>query len=191
MNLTKLLISFKNADAISFSPVPNSRKFEPKPINTKKSFSSPNLDGLIISPPEIEAFQQHNFQPLVACVDDSLLICRALEQMITQQGYRFIGIRDSLKATPVLVETSPDFIFLDLIMPSINGYDLCAQLRKIPSLKDVPIVILTGKDGLVDRIRAKLIGATDFLTKPISKEEIWETLDKYLIVSPHPQKVAQ
>ncbi|MGK7914486.1 MAG: response regulator [Prochloraceae cyanobacterium] len=180
LSLTKLLLPFKDTGAISFSPVPHLRKFDLKPLETKKSLSWPNSDGLIISPSLSETFEPHNSTPLVACVDDSLLICRGLEQIITRQGYRFIGIRDSLKALAILLSTSPDLIFLDLSMPSLNGYELGAQLRKVPSFKEIPIVILTGQEGLVARSKAKLVGATAFLSKPLSKEEIWETVAKYL-----------
>ncbi|MBH8564869.1 response regulator [Nostoc sp. CENA67] len=121
-------------------------------------------------------------KPLVACVDDSLTICRSLEEIISQQGYRFVGIQDSLTAVLKLIKSKPDFIFLDLLMPKVNGYEICSQIRKTPSLKDVPVVILTGKDGIVDRMRTKLVGATDFLGKPVEAEKVLNVLHKYLSV---------
>ena len=122
-------------------------------------------------------------QPLIACVDDSKMACYALNKIITPKGYRFLSIHDSLKAIFTLLKTKPDLIFLDLLMPVINGYELCAQLRKTPSLKDVPIVILTGQDGLVDRVRAKLVGSTDFLSKPVDADKVISMLSKYLTTS--------
>ncbi|WP_334710558.1 response regulator [Nostoc sp.] len=121
-------------------------------------------------------------RPLVACVDDSPTICRSLEEILTHQGYRFIGIQDSLTAVLNLIKSKPDFIFLDLLMPKVNGYEICSQIRKTPSLKNVPVVILTGKDGIVDRMRAKLVGATDFLGKPVEPEKVLNVLHKYLSV---------
>ncbi len=121
-------------------------------------------------------------RPLVACVDDSPTICRSLEEILSQQGYRFVGIQDSLTAVLKLIKTKPDFIFLDLLMPKVNGYEICSQIRKTPSLKDVPVVILTGKDGIVDRMRTKLVGATDFLGKPVESEKVLNVLHKYLSV---------
>ncbi|BAY78812.1 response regulator receiver protein [Nostoc linckia NIES-25] len=121
-------------------------------------------------------------RPLVACVDDSPTICRSLEEILTHQNYRFIGIQDSLTAVLKLIKSKPDFIFLDLLMPKVNGYEICSQIRKTPSLKDVPVVILTGKDGIVDRMRAKLVGATDFLGKPVEAEKVLNMLHKYLSV---------
>ncbi|BAY27673.1 response regulator receiver protein [Calothrix sp. NIES-2100] len=121
-------------------------------------------------------------RPLVACVDDSPVICRTLEGLLIHQGYRFVGIQESLTAVLKLIKSKPDFIFLDILMPTVNGYEICAQIRKTPSLKDVPIVILTGKDGLVDRMRAKLVGASDFLSKPIEPNKVLDVLEKYLKV---------
>ncbi|ACC80765.1 response regulator [Nostoc punctiforme] len=121
-------------------------------------------------------------RPLVACVDDSPTICRSLEEIMTHQGYRFVGIQDSLTAVLNLIKSKPDFIFLDLLMPKVNGYEICSQIRKTPSLKNVPVVILTGKDGIVDRMRAKLVGATDFLGKPVEADKVLNMLHKYLTV---------
>lgn len=119
---------------------------------------------------------------LIACVDDSPLVCQNLENIITEAGYNFLGIPDPLKAISILLKNKPDFIFLDLVMPVMNGYELCSQLRKMPAFKDTPIVILTGKDGLVDRMRAKMIGSSDFLSKPIVKELVIETINKHISV---------
>ncbi|MEH1820747.1 MAG: response regulator [Nostoc sp.] len=121
-------------------------------------------------------------RPLVACVDDSPMICRSLEEILTHQGYRFVGIQDSLTAVLNLIKSKPDFIFLDLLMPKVNGYEICSQIRKTPSLKNVPVVILTGKDGIVDRMRAKLVGATDFMGKPVEADKVLNVLHKYLSV---------
>jgi two-component system, chemotaxis family, response regulator PixG len=119
--------------------------------------------------------------PLIACIDDSILIYQALEKILTEQGYRSYGVTDPLKIMPSLIRNKPDFIFLDLLMPITNGYEVCEQIRKTPSLKDIPVVILTGKDGLVDRMRAKIVGATGFLGKPVNAESVIKMLDKYLV----------
>jgi two-component system, chemotaxis family, response regulator PixG len=119
--------------------------------------------------------------PLIACIDDSALIYQALEKILTEQGYRSYGVTDPLKIMPSLIRNKPDFIFLDLLMPITNGYEVCEQIRKTPSLKDIPVIILTGKDGLVDRMRAKIVGATGFLGKPVNAESVVKMLDKYLV----------
>ncbi|NJO85735.1 MAG: response regulator [Synechococcaceae cyanobacterium RM1_1_27] len=116
-------------------------------------------------------------QPLVVCIDDSPLICKTLEGILTRQGYRFQGVQNPLQAIPTLLKTKPDLVFLDLIMPIANGYEICAQIRRVATLKQVPVVIFTG--NLVDRMRARMAGATDFLTKPVQAEQIGAMLEKY------------
>ena len=124
-----------------------------------------------------------NKSPLVVCVDDSPLICKAVKNIVLEKNYDFLEIQEPVKVIPTLLRKKPSLIFLDLMMPIINGYELCAQLRKTPSLKDVPIIILTGKDGLIDRMRAKLVGSTDFMAKPVEKLTLLKMLEKYLTVN--------
>jgi chemotaxis family two-component system response regulator PixG len=118
---------------------------------------------------------------LVMSVDDSFLERQIMERILTQLGYKFLGIEDAVQALPSIIEHKPALIFLDLIMPIVNGYELCSQIRKISQLKDIPVVILTGNDGIVDRVRAKLVGATDFLSKPIDEKQVQGVLQRYVI----------
>ncbi len=117
---------------------------------------------------------------LIACIDDSISICKSLEQFLTEHGYRSYGVQDPLKIMTTLIKHKPNLIFLDLLMPMANGYEICQQIRRTPSLKDVPVIILTAKDGLFDRMRAKVIGANEFLSKPVAHADILRVLGKYL-----------
>jgi two-component system, chemotaxis family, response regulator PixG len=121
--------------------------------------------------------------PLVVCIDDSPMEQRIIEQILTQAGYRFIGVQDPVQALPVLLERRPDFIFLDLVMPIANGYEICTQIRRISQFKEVPVVILTGNDGIIDRVRAKMVGSTDFLGKPVEAERVLAIVKKYLQIT--------
>ncbi len=118
--------------------------------------------------------------PLVACVDDSPLVCRTMEGLLTAAGYRFVAVNDALRAIATLLARKPDVIFLDLVMPNANGYEICEQLRKISCFRNTPIVILTGNDGFVDRFRAKVVGASDFLSKPVDAEMVLSVVRKHL-----------
>ncbi len=118
--------------------------------------------------------------PLVACVDDSPLVCRTMEGLLTAAGYRFVAVNDALRAIATLLARKPDVIFLDLVMPNANGYEICEQLRKISCFRNTPIVILTGNDGFVDRFRAKVVGASDFLSKPVDAELVLSVVRKHL-----------
>ncbi len=118
--------------------------------------------------------------PLVACVDDSPQVCKMLEDIITSNGLRFVKIQDAVQALPTLIQDKPDLIFLDLIMPVASGYEICTQLRRISTFSNTPIIILTGSDGLLDRVRAKVVGSTDFLTKPVVADKVMGIVRKYL-----------
>ncbi|MCU0536022.1 MAG: response regulator [Hydrococcus sp. Prado102] len=118
--------------------------------------------------------------PLIACIDDSPLMCQTMEKILTASNFQFVGINDPLRAIAILLARKPDLIFLDLVMPNANGYEICAQLRKMTFFKDTPIVILTGNDGLVDRVRAKMVGSTDFISKPVDPEIVVSTIRKHL-----------
>jgi two-component system, chemotaxis family, response regulator PixG len=117
---------------------------------------------------------------LVICIDDSPQVCELMRSIITDAGYRFIAIQDSTQALPRLLENKPDLIFLDLVMPKVNGYEVCGQISRISSLAKTPIIILTSKDGLLDRLRSKVVGASEFICKPITKAAIDSSLDKYI-----------
>ncbi|BAQ66782.1 response regulator [Geminocystis sp. NIES-3709] len=111
-------------------------------------------------------------QQLIICVDDSLQICEIMEHIVTEAGYQYFSIQNPLKALSEILKRKPDLIFLDLIMPIVNGYEICSQIRRVSALKDTPIIILTSNDGMVDRVRSKLVGASGFLGKPIDQEKV-------------------
>jgi two-component system, chemotaxis family, response regulator PixG len=117
---------------------------------------------------------------LVICIDDSAQVCELMRSIITDAGYRFISIQDATQALPRLLENKPDLIFLDLMMPKINGYEICGQIRRVSTFANIPIIILTGKDGLLDRLRSKVVGASEFICKPITRHAINTSLTKYL-----------
>ncbi len=142
-------------------------------------------DGQNISSIEPEPEAPHG--PLIACVDDSPQVCQMLEQILVPQGLRFIKIQDPVQALPILIENKPDLIFLDLVMPVASGYEICAQLRRISVFANTPVIILTGSDGLLDRVRAKVVGSTDFITKPVVADKVMGVIRKY-IQTPSPVK---
>jgi chemotaxis family two-component system response regulator PixG len=135
------------------------------------------------SPPTSATPQKENNKFLVACVDDSAQVTKTMEEILQSSGYDFIGINDPLRASATLLKVKPNLIFLDLIMPNTNGYEICSQLRKVSSLQEIPIIILTGKDGLIDRMRAKLVGSTEYLSKPVQRSTILEMVQKHLPIT--------
>ena len=101
-------------------------------------------------------------RPVIACVDDCPIIGKVMEKILTKNGCEYVGISEAMRALPTLLQKKPDLIFLDLVMPIANGYEICSQLRRASQFKDIPIVILSGKDGIVDRVRAQFAGCSDY-----------------------------
>ena len=117
----------------------------------------------------------------IACIDDSPLICDQMHRLVTTAGYDYFSIDNPLRAIVTLLRRKPDLIFLDLVMPHTNGYEICSQLRKIHHFQDIPIIILTGNDGIIDRFRASLVGCTDFLSKPLTASTLQTVLENHLV----------
>lgn len=115
----------------------------------------------------------------IACIDDSPSVLNQMDRILAGMGCRSVGIREPIQALPTLLNAQPDLIFLDLIMPVVTGYELCAQIRRASTLKDTPVVVLTSNDGAFDRVRANFAGATDFMSKPVDILRIVTMLQKY------------
>ena len=187
---TLFLISLLDSGAILLSNLPESARS--KTIDTEKPLlkKSVTLTLSKIShkkndkqPDEAQA--KPNF--LIACIDNNPLVCQTVKKIVVEQKYRFLDIQKPIQIIPTLLKNKPDLIFLDLMMPVNNGYELCAQMRKIPSLENVPVIIFTEKNSLVDRMRGKLVGSTDFITKPVKTFPILQMLDKYIMVKQSPK----
>ncbi len=118
--------------------------------------------------------------PVIACIDDSLQVCQILGNIVTSNNMRFVKIQDAIQALPILIENKPDLIFLDLMMPVVNGYEVCAQIRRVAVFAKIPVIILTGSDRIFDRFRAKVAGSTDFMTKPIVVDKVLDMINKHL-----------
>ncbi|MEL6579061.1 MAG: response regulator [Cyanobacteria bacterium J06621_12] len=142
--------------------------------------------GLVDVPDLLEIISPNNSsyenkdRPLIACIDDSLMISHMMEQIISMAGYRFVAINDPLEAVGVLMARQPDLIFLDIVMPRISGYDLCAQLRRHPEFAEVPIIFLTSNSGIIDRLRAKMVGSSDFLRKTVDADDLLQKIMEHL-----------
>jgi CheY-like chemotaxis protein len=143
--------------------------------------SKPQLAAVLTSRNQTPSQAQ---SPLVAYIDDSPNDSRTMSHILTKAGYRFVNIQDPVTALPILLEQKPDLIFLDLVMPVANGYEVCAQIRRVSMFKDTPVIILTSNDGIVDRVRAKMVGSSGFLAKPIDADKVLSVLQKYLVTPP-------
>lgn len=128
---------------------------------------------------DLEQLQSYRV-PRIVCVDDGLTVRQTVEQILDSQGYEATSIGNPLRALGLLFQLQPDLILCDIAMPELEGYELCAMLRNSSAFCQTPIVMLTGKDGFLDRVRARMAGATDYLTKPFGQSELLTLVEKYV-----------
>lgn len=128
-------------------------------------------------PPPIKQVSIPKF--LIACVDDSPMVCQTMEKIVKGNGLDFVSVTDDLRAIAFLLNHKPQLIFLDLIMPHINGYEICSKLRKIETFAETPIILLSAHTNLFDRLRGKMSGCSEFLAKPINQGSLIDLISKY------------
>lgn len=116
----------------------------------------------------------------IACIDDSKTIQRQVRSILEMSGFEVLSITEPAQALTSLVRQKPAAILMDVNMPDIDGYELCSMLRQSRQLRDIPIIMLTGRDGILDRLRAKTLGVNFYLTKPFNPDRLVESIHKVL-----------
>ncbi len=127
---------------------------------------------------KIYPYRQAEKRTVIACIDDSKTVQRQVKLTLQVAGYEVLGITEPAQALSALARYRPSLILMDVNMPEIDGYELSRMLRQSKQLKEIPIVMLTGRDGLLDRLQAKLLGVTDYLTKPFDPSRLLQTVQK-------------
>ncbi|MGF1512641.1 MAG: response regulator [Elainellaceae cyanobacterium] len=130
------------------------------------------------SPPH--ATSPHGQKPLIACIDDSPVLAYSLKKILVSAGYRALIIQEPMRGFSQLIEHRPSLILLDLMLPNADGYSVCKFLRDTPIFEATPIIILTGKNKPIDRARARLVGATEFITKPPKPDHLLKMIREHL-----------
>jgi len=118
-------------------------------------------------------------QPLVMVIDDSPTIRKAVSIGLEAEGYHVVTAVDSVDALRRLEETQPDLILLDITMPGMDGYKLCRKIRSMERTKAIPVVMLSGKDGFFDKVRGRMAGCTDYITKPFASRVLLDTVAQH------------
>lgn len=118
--------------------------------------------------------------PKVMVIDDSQTIRKTAETILTKEGYAIVTATDGYEALGRIVEQQPDLIFIDIMMPRLDGYQVCALIKGNPKLRDTPAIMLSSKDGVFDRARGRIVGSDEYLTKPFTKDELIGAVRKHL-----------
>jgi twitching motility two-component system response regulator PilG len=108
----------------------------------------------------------------VMVIDDSNTIRRSAEIFLGQAGCQVLLAEDGFDALAKITDHHPDVIFVDIMMPRLDGYQTCALIKKNPHLASTPVIMLSSKDGLFDRARGRMVGSDEYLTKPFTKESL-------------------
>jgi twitching motility two-component system response regulator PilG len=108
----------------------------------------------------------------VMVIDDSNTIRRSAEIFLLQAGCQVLLAEDGFDALSKIADHQPDVIFVDIMMPRLDGYQACALIKRHQKYRSIPVVMLTSKDGVFDRARGRMVGCDQYLTKPFSKEEL-------------------
>jgi twitching motility two-component system response regulator PilG len=108
----------------------------------------------------------------VLIVDDSATIRRSAETMLANEGCEVITAENGFEALSQITRHHPDLIFVDIMMPRLDGYQTCAIIKNNAEFRDTPVVMLTSKDGLFDMARGRVVGSDQYLTKPFTREEL-------------------
>lgn len=117
--------------------------------------------------------------PLIIYVDDDPHICQQVAKILNPQGYRVLLVKDASKTLIMLLENQPSLIILNAVMSDVHGYELCAQIRKMSTGKNIPIVIARESENMIDLVRAKIVGVSDFISKPIKSTELMTIAQKH------------
>jgi CheY-like chemotaxis protein len=115
-------------------------------------------------------------KPIIACIDDSKTVQRQVKLILEQVGYQVLSITEPADSLTKLVRQKPVLILMDINMPKIDGYELCKMLRNSKFLRDIPIVMLTSKEGLINKVKAKIAGAKHYITKPFAPNELIQVI---------------
>src|SRR5919109_651294 len=118
--------------------------------------------------------------PTVLVVDDSPTVRKIVQMTLQREHIRVITAGDGLSALTSVADEMPAVILLDIQLPRMDGYHICQIIRKNLQFRQIPIIMLSGKDGLFDKMRGRLAGSTEYLTKPFDSAELVQTVKKHL-----------
>ena len=129
---------------------------------------------------ETETGEKSNNAIKVMVIDDSLTIRRTAETLLAGEGYSVITAEDGFEALAKIIDQRPAIIFLDVMMPRLDGYQTCFIIKGNRLFRETPIVMFSSKDSIFDKARGRLAGSEQFVTKPFTKEDLLQAIQQYV-----------
>ena len=129
----------------------------------------------------VSGTEESEFSDLkVMVIDDSKTIRRTAETLLKKAGCNVVTAEDGFEALSKIVDHQPDLIFVDIMMPRLDGYQTCALIKNNATFKSTPVIMLSSKDGLFDKARGKIVGSEQYLTKPFPKKELLGAISEHV-----------
>jgi len=121
----------------------------------------------------------------VMVIDDSKTIRHTAETLLKNAGCKVVTATDGFEALVRIVDHEPDIIFVDIMMPRLDGYQTCALIKHNQFFKKTPVIMLSSKDGLFDRARGRIVGSEQYLTKPFTRDELLSAIEHHVLNGSH------
>ena len=128
--------------------------------------------------------------PCVLVVDDSPTIRKLVEITLRRQGFQVVFAENGITTLAALTRHRPDLIILDIMLPAINGYQICQVIKRHPQCRGIPVLMLSGKDGAFAKVRGRMVGASEYVTKPFTPSELLAAVGRY-VPAPSPPAEAR
>ena len=146
-------------------------------------FTSSGSVGGYVSEDSLQAGNNTDLSALnakVMVIDDSKTIRRSAETLLKKVGCEVVTAVDGFEALAKITEHNPDIIFVDIMMPRLDGYQTCALIKHNQTFKATPVIMLSSKDSIFDRARGRIVGSEEYLTKPFSKEDLIKAITAHV-----------
>ena len=116
----------------------------------------------------------------VMVIDDSKTIRRTAETLLQREGFNVVTAVDGFEALSKIAEANPDIVFVDIMMPRLDGYQTCALIKNSQNYQNIPVIMLSSKDGLFDQAKGRVVGSDEYLTKHFSKDELLNAIRNHV-----------
>ena len=133
----------------------------------------------------LQALEQINSADLyslkVMIIDDSKTIRKSAETLLSKEGCEVLTAEDGFEALAIIAVNKPDIIFVDIMMPRLDGYQTCTIIKNNRQFRDTPVIMLTSKDSIFDKARGRIVGSEEYLTKPFTRDDLLQAVNRHAV----------
>ncbi|MDW3095717.1 MAG: response regulator [Gammaproteobacteria bacterium] len=112
-------------------------------------------------------------------IDDSKTIRKSAETLLSKEGCEVLTAQDGFEALALIAVNKPDIIFVDIMMPRLDGYQTCTLIKNNRQFRDTPVIMLTSKDSIFDKARGRIVGSEEYLTKPFTRDDLLQAVNRH------------